>query len=307
SSGDSKTVHFGLPLGKAKHRGIARRSKNVDSHQLRYSGRTDRRVLWLQVFNVAPFREAGRGIARRSDPFPLCAEIKSEKGLQTTLNRGQMWPEPGDLVELLARLVQGRECAAFEFVEFPRLWIVRIFRPSHPDFAYLKVLEFPFCQQEPRNVVPVFVRQNDDVQPFCNRCDVIDDGFDLFGTACNRTLDSTINQHPEVAATVLRKLQQVTVTDTLAVKSYLRFCFGGRNVQRDGQRRGARSARSRNRRGCFGGCPPGGAAAIRRSSTRLSTLDHYRILHKRSAASQTARSTRSLTALAPRSKAHEAD
>ena len=98
----------------------------------------------------------------------------------------------------------------------------------------LKVLEFAFSQQEPRNVVPVFVRQNDDVQPFCNRCDVIDDGFDLFGTACNRTVDSAINQHPEVAATVLRKVEQVTVTDPLAVKSYLHFCSGGRNVRRDG-------------------------------------------------------------------------
>src|SRR5262249_62307676 len=103
----------------------------------------------------------------------------------------------------------------------------------HPNFTDLKVLEFAFGQQNPGNVVPVFVRQNDDVQPFCNGCDVIDDGSDLFGTAGNRTVDSTINQHPEVAATVLRKLEQMTVTDTLAVKSYLHFCSGGRNAGRD--------------------------------------------------------------------------
>src|SRR5258708_9327741 len=110
------------------------------------------------------------------------------------------------------------------------------------------------------------------------------DGLNLCGTACNRTVDSAINQHPEVAATVLRKLEQVTVTDSLAVKSYLHSCSGGRNARRDGQRHGARPARRGNRPGCFGGSPPRGAAAIRRSSRRLSTLDHYRILHKWSAA-----------------------
>jgi hypothetical protein len=49
-------------------------------------------------------------------------------------------------------------------------------------------------------------------------------------------VDSAIDQHPEIAAPILRKFEQVAVTNALAEKTYGRFCSTSRKIGRSNRR-----------------------------------------------------------------------
>jgi hypothetical protein len=96
-----------------------------------------------------------------------------------------MWSKAIDPVEPFPRFLQRLERGAFELVELTRLRIVRIFRPTHPEFSDVDILEFLFRPQEPRIVIPVLMGQNDYIQSCREGSNILDDFLDLIGSTAD--------------------------------------------------------------------------------------------------------------------------
>ncbi|TIV54713.1 MAG: hypothetical protein E5V88_04200 [Mesorhizobium sp.] len=146
------------------------------------------------------------------------AELEAEHGLQTVADARHVRVEPLHAVKLLARALQRCERLALELVELHGFGVGGVFGPSHPDIADGKILEQVLRGQEPRDVVPVLMRDDEHIDPAARLLfKVGDDVGDERRTACDRDVDAAIDQHAEQRTIRLREGEQVAVADALAI------------------------------------------------------------------------------------------